>query len=100
MIRIRRATEWWWSHILWLFVRHDTKQRDTLYRRYIPDLTSDPLLRFFERTCMLWLVVFAALMFILGGWPLLLWSVCDRIVIGYPANAKPRYVYCFLKTRK
>ena len=73
----------WWSHMLWLFIRHDARQRDRLYRRYIPDLAGDPLLRFFERTYMLWLVAFAALMFTIGGWPLLLWSVCTRLVVGY-----------------
>ncbi len=73
----------WWSHVLWIFVRHGAEQRNTLYQKYIPDLVHDRLLRFFERTYMLWLVGFAVAMYMLGGWPLLLWTVCVRIVVGY-----------------
>lgn len=72
-----------WSHIMWLFVRHTDSQRESMYRIYVPDLTQDRLLRFFERTYTLWLVGFAVLMYAVGGWPLLLWTVCARIVIGY-----------------
>ncbi len=72
-----------WSHILWLFNRHSSQQRDMLYRSYAPDLSKDPLLRFFEQTYMLWLIAFAGAMFAVGGWPLLLWAVCARIVVAY-----------------
>lgn len=72
-----------WSHIAWLFVKHPAEFRDRLYQTYIPDLLRDPMLRFFERTYMLWIVGFAGVMYALGGWPLLLWGVCARIVIGY-----------------
>jgi sn-2 palmitoyl-lipid 9-desaturase len=73
----------WWSHLLWIFVRHSAVQRDTLYQKYIPDLSQDRLLRFFEQTYMAWLVGFAVAMYVVGGWPLLLWTVCVRIVLGY-----------------
>ena len=26
----------WWSHIMWLFVRHTPEEKDALYRRYVP----------------------------------------------------------------
>ncbi len=73
----------WWSHILWLFVRHGAVQRDALYQKYIPDLKKSRMLQFFERTYMLWLVAFAGVMYAIGGWPMLLWTVCARIVLGY-----------------
>jgi stearoyl-CoA desaturase (delta-9 desaturase) len=73
----------WWSHILWLFIRHGAVQKDALYQKYIPDLKKDPMLLFFERTYMLWLVAFAGAMYAIGGWPMMLWTVCARIVLGY-----------------
>ena len=57
-----------WSHILWLFVRRTNSDRQRLYDVFAPDLAKDPLLQFFERTYSLWLVGFAALLFLLGGW--------------------------------
>ncbi|MGE4002344.1 MAG: acyl-CoA desaturase, partial [Planctomycetaceae bacterium] len=58
----------WWSHLLWLFVRHDEKQREVLYRQYIPDLAADPVLRMFERTYAYWVFGSAALLYVIGGW--------------------------------
>ncbi|MGE0374198.1 MAG: acyl-CoA desaturase [Planctomycetaceae bacterium] len=73
----------WWSHLLWLFVRHDEKQREVLYRQYIPDLAADPVLRMFERTYAYWVFGSAALLYVIGGWPLLLWAGCARLVFAY-----------------
>ena len=73
----------WWSHMAWLFSRHTAADRDRLFRVYAPDLQRDPMLRFFERTYMAWLVGFGVLMYALGGWSLLLWGLCARIVFGY-----------------
>lgn len=73
----------WWSHGLWLFAARTSADRDRLYRVFAPDLASDRLLQFFERTYSLWLFAFAAVLFGLGGWSLLLWGLCLRIVAGY-----------------
>lgn len=73
----------WWSHLMWLFVRHDHSQREALYRRYAPDLARDRLLVFFEKTYILWLLGMAAALYALGGWSWLLWGVCVRLVVGY-----------------
>jgi sn-2 palmitoyl-lipid 9-desaturase len=72
-----------WSHMLWLFVRRSESDRQRLYAVFAPDLVKDPMLQFFERTYSLWLVGFAGLLFLLGGWCLLLWGLCLRIVVGY-----------------
>lgn len=73
----------WWSHLLWLFVRRSAADRQRLYRLYAPDLAKDRLLQFFERTYSLWLIAFAAVLYLIGGMSLLLWGLCLRIVIGY-----------------
>ena len=73
----------WWSHMLWLFVRHDKRHRDALYRQYVPDLAADPVLQMFERTYGLWVFGSAVVLYLIGGWPLLLWGVCARMVFAY-----------------
>lgn len=73
----------WWSHLLWMFVRRDEEYRAALYQRYVPDLARDPILRFFERTYGMWLVATGVVLFALGGWPILLWGLCLRMVFAY-----------------
>lgn len=73
----------WWSHLLWLFVRRTTSERQRIYHVFAPDLVRDPMLQFFERTYSFWLLALAATLFYWGGWSLLLWGICLRIVAGY-----------------
>lgn len=72
-----------WSHILWLFVRRDANEVAELHRRYAPDLLKDPMMRFFEKTFGLWLVGSAALLYLVGGMPMLVWGVCVRLTVAY-----------------
>jgi len=73
----------WWSHLLWLFVHRTPDQLDALYRRYVPDLMDRPMLKFFEKTYGLFLVATGVLLFAVGGWPMLLWGLCARMVFAY-----------------
>ncbi len=73
----------WWSHIMWLFVQHDEKVRQALFEHYTPDLLRDPVLRFFEKTYGLWLMGSGVALFAIGGWPMLLWGLCARLVFAY-----------------
>jgi sn-2 palmitoyl-lipid 9-desaturase len=73
----------WWAHMAWLFVNHSKEQRDVLYRRYVPDLVDQPMMRFFEKTYGLWLIVIGVALLAIGGIPALLWAMCVRMVIAY-----------------
>jgi stearoyl-CoA desaturase (delta-9 desaturase) len=55
----------WWSHMLWLAPKYTSIYKDELARRYAPDLLRDPVIRFLDRTFLLW-------HFLLGG---ALWAV-------------------------
>ncbi len=73
----------WWSHLLWLFVRRSREDEERLWQRYVPDLAADPMLRFFNRTYGLILVLSGVALYALGGLPMLLWGLCLRITLGY-----------------
>jgi sn-2 palmitoyl-lipid 9-desaturase len=73
----------WWSHMTWLFVNHSKAQRDVLFRRYVPDLVDQPMMRFFEKTYGLWLIVIGVALLAIAGLPGLLWAMCVRMVIAY-----------------
>lgn len=64
------ADGWWWSHLLWLFPHISRAEWQALYERYAADLLKDRLLRFLDRTYILWHIILGAALFA-GG---LYWS--------------------------
>ena len=84
----------WWSHILWLFIARSKRENDILYRRYIPELLERPMLRFFEKSAMWWLIgtglTLGGIGYLLSGWygfaSFVLWGFCMRMVVAYHAT--------------
>jgi stearoyl-CoA desaturase (delta-9 desaturase) len=80
-----------WSHLLWLFVRHSPEHSDRLYKRYIPELLDRPMLKFFERTQGFWLLGTGLLLGgiglatggLFGAISMILWGFCLRMVVVY-----------------
>lgn len=78
-----------WSHMLWCMQGMDRADRDSLHRRWAPDLVKDPVLRFLDRTFLLWQVVvaisLAAVGYAVGGaylaTSLVVWGVFVRMVV-------------------
>jgi fatty-acid desaturase len=70
----------WWSHLGWML--HDIPAR-TEVPRLTQDINSDPVYRFFQRYFFPIQVVFAVLLYLLGGWPFVVWGVFVRIVVVY-----------------
>ena len=79
----------WWSHIMWLFVKHTPEESERIYRRYVPELMDRPILRMYERTYGLWLIGSGVVLFAIGswtgvgGWSMLLWGLCARMTYAY-----------------
>lgn len=73
----------WWSHILWLFVGRSKQDIQAIHHRYVPDRAADPMVLFFERTWKFWMVAPAVVLYLLGGWPWLLWGLCVRMTVAY-----------------
>ncbi len=73
----------WWSHMIWVLWIPSRKKWDQISKRYAPDLLKDPFYRFLARTNYLWTGLAALVMFTFGGWPLLIWGMCVRLVLSY-----------------
>lgn len=78
-----------WSHMLWCLQGMNPKTRDAIHERWAPDMAHDPVLRFLDRTFMLWQIVLASSIFAMGyaigSWPMaismLVWGVFLRMAI-------------------
>ncbi len=78
-----------WSHMFWCLQKLDPETRSAMHRRWVPELQRDRVLRFLDRTFLLWQVVLALSLlgagYYFGGWTLamslLVWGVFLRMVI-------------------
>ena len=73
----------WWAHIYWLFVHRSARDSELLFAKYVPELKDRPMLRFFERTYGLWMILPGFVLYAAGGWPMLLWGLCARMTYAY-----------------
>jgi stearoyl-CoA desaturase (delta-9 desaturase) len=74
----------WWSHLYWMFHEINLDTKDKMYRRYTPDLLNDKTVMFFEKTYGWWLFGSGGVLFLIGGWPFLIWGLCVRMVFHSP----------------
>ena len=73
----------WWAQMGW--VLHGTAQDhdSSTLRRYVPDLLKDPGHVLISRLYFLPIIVSAVILFLIGGWPLVVWGVFARVVVGW-----------------
>jgi stearoyl-CoA desaturase (delta-9 desaturase) len=57
----------WWSHVLWMLPKHETRYWSEMYRRYAPDMLNDKFVRFLNRN-FLWLQLGMGLLLFATGW--------------------------------
>lgn len=72
-----------WSHLWWMMLKHPKRKDELLFKHYVPDLTKDKTLVFFEKTFPLWLWATGLTLLFVGGLPMLLWGMCVRMVFAY-----------------
>ena len=73
----------YWSHIGWIFRGTAQVQPATTVQRYSPDLLRDPVLVFLERYYYFTPILAGGLLVLIGGWPMLLWGIFLRTVVGW-----------------
>ncbi len=75
----------WWSHVGWVLCKTGLDMRE-VRMRYAPELVADPVHRVLERIHWLPNVLLAVLLYALGGWSLLVWGFCLRLVLTLHAT--------------
>ena len=76
----------WWSHAFWMIWKRDSADYAAYNQRWAPDLTADPVLRFLDRTFILWHLVMGLCLFGLGylmggtylAWSFVVWGMFVR----------------------
>lgn len=78
-----------WSHMLWFMPNQGMRWRQALYQKYIPDLCKDPVMRFLDKTFLLWHFVYGFATLGIGylvmgnlqdAWSFVVWGVFVRMV--------------------
>jgi stearoyl-CoA desaturase (delta-9 desaturase) len=72
----------WWAHMLWIIFGEGHHNNTALMARYAPDLARDPFHRWLNTWHWLPLTVLGAVLFLVGGLPMLLWGVFLRVTVG------------------
>jgi stearoyl-CoA desaturase (delta-9 desaturase) len=70
----------WWSHMDWMLHEVPAKQETA---RYTKDIADDPVYQFLEKYFLLIQVVFAVVLYLLGGWSFVVWGIFVRMVLVY-----------------
>lgn len=70
----------WWSHMVcWLY--HIPEEQEI--HRYTQDIADDPVYQFLENYFFPIQVAFGVLLYLLGGWPFVVWGIFVRLVVVF-----------------
>lgn len=70
----------WWSHMGWLLRNVPAEEE---IPRFTRDINNDPVYLFCEKYFLAMQFGLAGLLFLLGGWPFVIWGVFVRLVVVY-----------------
>ena len=73
----------WWSHVMWIFWTRSPEAWQKLNERYVPDLLRVPFYGFLARMYPWLALLLSLLLYVLGGWPFVVWGVFVRLVLTY-----------------
>jgi stearoyl-CoA desaturase (delta-9 desaturase) len=72
-----------WSHMEWLILRNSAVPSHAERRRLAPELVADPFYRFLDRNNVQLQIALGIVLFLFGGWSMLVWGVFVRLVLMY-----------------
>ena len=72
-----------WAQIGWILWGTAQDHDDATLRRYIPDLMKDPGHVLISRFYVIPIIVSAVVLFLIGGWAMVVWGVFARVVVGW-----------------
>ena len=73
----------WWAQAGWLFRGVAQDHDEATLQRYVPDLKNDRIHELIARLFYVPVIVSAGLLFLVGGWSMVVWGVFARIVVGW-----------------
>lgn len=76
----------WWAHMGWMLVGEAKHSNTRLMSKYAPDLAKHRFYVWLDNYHWLPLVATSALLYALGGFPMVLWGSCLRVVVGLHAT--------------
>ena len=76
----------WWAHAGWLLTGETLHNNTTAMAKYAPDLSKDRFYVWLNNYHWLPTIVLAAVLFAIGGLPLMLWGILVRVVFGLHAT--------------
>jgi stearoyl-CoA desaturase (delta-9 desaturase) len=71
----------WWSHMGWILCDIGMSYPD-MQQRFAPELLADPVHRVLNRLHIVPNILVGLALFAWGGWPLVVWGVFLRVVVG------------------
>ena len=72
-----------WAQIGWILWGRAQDHNEATLRRYIPDLMKDPGHVLISRFYVLPIIASAVVLFLIGGWAMVVWGVFARVVVGW-----------------
>jgi stearoyl-CoA desaturase (delta-9 desaturase) len=76
----------WWAHIGWILWGTAQNHTKATLAHYAPDLINDRYYRWLTRRYYIPLTVVALMLFVFGGWAVLLWGVFLRLTLALHAT--------------
>lgn len=70
----------WWSHMMWLLFQQEPFFRKEVYQPMAPDISRNPYYRFLDTYFLLLQIPLAGVLYLLGGWPFVVYGVLMRAV--------------------
>ncbi|MDQ2872797.1 MAG: fatty acid desaturase [Candidatus Eremiobacteraeota bacterium] len=72
-----------WAHMEWIYRRNEAVPSKEEIIRFVPDLYADPFYRVLAHIALPLQIVLAAVLFLCGGWSLVIWGIFARLVFSF-----------------
>jgi fatty-acid desaturase len=75
-----------WAHMGWIMFGEGNHNNTKLMSKYAPDLAKHRFYVVLNNWHWVPMVVLGLILFAIGGWPMMLWGICVRVVFGLHAT--------------
>ncbi|HEY4740078.1 MAG TPA: fatty acid desaturase [Candidatus Acidoferrales bacterium] len=72
----------WWAHMGWILVGKSMHHDTSTLARYVPDLAKDKFYVWITKYHYVPLIAVGVILLTVGGWPIVLWGIFLRTVVG------------------